>query len=295
MFSDINYIIRLKRYLIHIISFFVVFIPLAKSQDIHQTLIYANEQSESGSIDEAIGLYHRVLFFDSLHIYSFEACKNLVSCYIFKNDYVKAREYSKIAGNYATNDSLRNEMIFQTAYLYLLENDYNYALIELFGINEDGSDYFSRKKDFYLGTAYFQQTDFKKSFDYFVACIDSTDKQNRDALDENFAEIFHIQKRYNPKTARTLSMIFPGTGQIYSGDLRGALNSLLLTTGLAFLYINTAINYSFIDATVSVLPWFQRYYQGGFENAGKATVIKKERKIKEHYQQILSVIKQTKL
>ena len=69
---------------------------------------------------------------------------------------------------------------------------------------------------------------------------------------------------------------------------------MLLTAGLAALYINTAAHYTFIDATISVLPWFQRYYQGGFENAGKATEIKREKKIKQQYQEILSVIEQSK-
>ncbi len=257
-------------------------------------MVYADQQSEMGNIDEAISLYRRVLFFDSLNVYSFEACAQLASCYTLKKDYVKAREFSKIAGNLASSDSLRNEMIFQVAYLYLLENDYNYALIELFGINDSGSYYFKSKKNFYLGISYFQLTDYSRARNFFSVCLDSADIKNQQLLDDIFNNIAHLRKRYNPKTATTLSVFIPGSGQLYCGDYKGALNSLLLTAGLAILYVNTAVNYTFIDATISVLPWFQRYYQGGFENAGKATIIKRERKIKEQYQQILSVIEQSK-
>jgi hypothetical protein len=45
-----------------------------------------------------------------------------------------------------------------------------------------------------------------------------------------------------------------------------------------------------MDASISVLPWFQRYYQGGYQNAEKAAMIKKENSIKKQYHKILSVI-----
>ena len=254
----------------------------------------ADEQSEWGNLDEAISLYHRVLFFDSLINYSYEACKNLASCYILKKDFVKAREFSRIAGNLSPTDSMSNEMIFQVAYLHLLENDFNYALIDLYGIRDLNSDYFRNKKNFYLGIAFFQQTDYQKSYGYFAGCLDSTDSRSLKALKNVFDEVAHLEKRYQPKTARILSIILPGAGQLYCGEYKAAINSFLLTAGLALLAVNTAINYTFVDAAVSVLPWFQRYYQGGFENAGKATIIKKERKIKEQYQHVLSVIEQSK-
>lgn len=258
-------------------------------------MAYADQQAGWGNYNEAISLYRRVLFFDTLNNSSAEVCKKLASCYIVTKDYVKAREFSKIAGNLANNDSVRNEMIFQTAYLYLLENDYNYALIELYGINDLGTTYFESKKNFYLGVALFQQTDYKESREYFAGCIDSADKESLQALNDVFDQIKKIDKRYNPKTAKILSIFIPGSGQVYSGDFKGSVNSLILTAGLAALYINSAINYTFIDATVSILPWLQRYYQGGYENAARSAIIKKERKIKEQYHQVISVIEKSKL
>jgi tetratricopeptide (TPR) repeat protein len=261
-----------------------------KAQNIEQTIDLASRQFDMGNTQEAISLYRRVLYFDSLNIYSYEVARNLASCYISENDFTRARAFSKMAGNLAPTDSLRTSLIFQVAYLYLVENDYNYALIELYGIDDSQSDYFQQKKNFYLGAACFQQTDYRKSIDYFLKCVDSTGYDRREALNDILEEINHIDKRYNPKTARILSMILPGLGQLYCGEYTGAVNSFALLTGLAALYINTIYQYSLIDATISILPWFQRYYQGGYQNAETAAIIKKENKIKQQYHNILSVI-----
>ncbi|MBN2212990.1 MAG: hypothetical protein JW723_01995 [Bacteroidales bacterium] len=280
----------MKKLSVTISNLIIIALCTCNAQNIEKTLDFASRQFNTGNIKEAISLYRRVLYFDSLNIYSYEVAGNLAACYISENDYNKARAFSKMAGNLAPADSLRTELIFQVAYLYLLENNYNYALIELFGINVPSSDYFLLKRNFYLGVAYFQKTDYQKSIDHFLKCTDSTNDAQREALNYILEEINHINKRYNPKTARVLSMILPGLGQLYCGEYKGAVNSLLLISGLAFLYINTIYHYSFIDASIAILPWFQRYHQGGYQNAGKAAIIKREKKIKEQYHNILSVI-----
>ncbi len=261
-----------------------------EAQNLRQTLDFATRQFNMGNTQEAISLYRRVLYFDSLNIHSYDACRNLATCYISVNDYPRAREFSRMAGNLAPTDSLRAEQIFQLAYLYLLGNDYHYALIELLGLKESGSGYFQMKRNFYLGVACFQQTDYQKSIGYFLECIDTTNLERRVELINIMEEVMQIEKRYNPKTAKILSMILPGLGQLYCGEYKGAVNSLALTAGLASLYIITIYNYSFVDASVSVLPWFQRYYQGGYQNAEKAAIIRKQKKIRQQYHNILSVI-----
>jgi tetratricopeptide (TPR) repeat protein len=280
----------LKKYLLLIDGLILVSLFSAEAQNLSQTMDFASRQYQRGNTDEAISLYQRVLFFDSLNIHSFEACRNLASCYISVDNNSKAREFSRMAGNLAPTDSLKNEQIFQLAYLYLAEDDYNYALIELLGLEESGSGYFQMKRNFYLGVAYFQQTDYQKSIGFFLKCIDSTNRGSREELINILDEVRHIEKRYNPKTAKILSMILPGLGQLYCGEYLGAVNSLVLTAGLAVLYIITIDKYSFADATISVLPWFQRYYQGGFQNAEKAAIKRRQNRIKKQYQQILTVI-----
>ena len=97
-------------------------------------------------------------------------------------------------------------------------------------------------------------------------------------------------RRTNPAIPTTMSIIIPGLGQLYLGDLKSALNSFMLTSGFALLFIHTALEYSLIDAAASVLPWYQRYYQGGYENAGKIALKKREKKLTYEYKKILGLI-----
>jgi len=263
---------------------------LGRTQDIEQTLQFAKEQMAWDNVDKAIPAFRRVLFFDTSHTLSYETCKNLASCYILKMNYQKARKFSRLAYNFTTDDSVKNEIKFQLAYLYLFEKDYNYALIELLGLKNFKDEYFKKKKAFYLGITYFEKADYDKSLNKFVECLDSSDIEKKAELMAVFAKIKRFEKRYNPKITRTLSMIIPGSGQLYCGDYKEAINSVVLTTILGYLFINTAANYSFIDAFISVSPWFQRYYQGGFDNAKDAALLKKHKKIDEQYQYILTLL-----
>lgn len=281
----------MNRFSIIISSLFLIFHSAAWSQNISQTFEYAGQQLNRGNTGQAISLFRRVLFFDSTGTFSYEACKKLVTCYIYIRDYARAEEFSGFAANLAPNDSQSVEQIFQTAFIKLLKNEPEYAMIELYGISDSLSYYFQVKKNFYLGVTCFQLENYRNAIDYFVRC-NGADEKCRAILIDILKEINHIERRYNPKTARLLSIILPGSGQLYCGDIKGAINSLALTTGLVLLYINTAANYSFIDAAISVLPWFQRYYQGGYQNAAKAALKRRQKRINIQYQKILTVLDQ---
>ena len=77
-----------------------------------------------------------------------------------------------------------------------------------------------------------------------------------------------------------LSMIFPGAGQFYAGDLKNGFNSLILNAGLLTWFVSYAFTYSTIDAAFTIGPWFYRYYLGGFQRAGKMVTIKKGKTVK---------------
>lgn len=90
-----------------------------------------------------------------------------------------------------------------------------------------------------------------------------------------------------------MSMIIPGLGQLYAGDIKNGLNSLILTGGLFSLGIYSAINNGFLDASLSVIPWFQRYYQGGFNKAQIIAKAKIEKKRYQIFNQLLDEVSKT--
>jgi predicted RND superfamily exporter protein len=61
---------------------------------------------------------------------------------------------------------------------------------------------------------------------------------------------------------------------------------MLLSGLLIGLGVNRIINYTFLDGIMSVGPWYQRYYVGGFTRAKKGA----EDKIAKERQKIMMAI-----
>jgi tetratricopeptide (TPR) repeat protein len=259
------------------------------NQDIDETFEFGNNQRKAGNYDNAIEAYRKVLFFDSSGVYSFKASVNLSVCYLEEDEFNKSQYYTDLAYALCDNDSIKNELIFQKAANFIEYEYYDQALIELLNLDRLTSEYFENKKNFYLGVVYFQKKNFNSSNEHFNNCIDTIYIAEKQKLSHLFSEINHVYRRYNPKFAWTLSLIIPGLGQIYCGDIKSGLNSLILTGALGFLFINTAINYTLLDAFISVGPWYQRYYQGGFQNAERAAIQRREKEIALIYSGIMDI------
>lgn len=263
------------------------------SQDLSQTYMYANTQLSMGNLQSAIPAFHRVLFFSPLGeddgSYRGDSYRQLGNCYFELNDYDKAASYYDLAYFSSSNDSVKIEMLFKKTQCLLLMNDYRFALVELLGLDDSLDGYFQRRKDFYLGISYFGLNQFEKSELYFLNSIDDTFKEEKYVIEGLFKKNEKID-RLNPKTAKILSMILPGLGQFYSGDVKNGLNSLVLTSAFLLIGINTALSYSIFDAVFAIMPWYQRYYIGGVKKA-EAIARKKVRKKRSGvYHEIIDTI-----
>ncbi len=85
--------------------------------------------------------------------------------------------------------------------------------------------------------------------------------------------VFASPKRFyrpNSTVALILSAVLPGSGQLYAKEYREAGNSFLINSVFIFYYIRIFNLYGPLDAFIAVLPWFQRYYVGGY---GKASLL----------------------
>jgi hypothetical protein len=142
-----------------------------------------------------------------------------------------------------------------------------------------------KRLNFFLATCYFGLGDFSKARTYFEYCVELKDVKK---VEDLFSRK-NLQS-LSPKTAKILSMIIPGLGQAYSHDLKSGLNSLFLTSGLIALGINISIRYSPVDAIFAVLPWYQRYYTGGFGKARDIASRKRQVKRNEVYNKMLKLI-----
>ena len=90
---------------------------------------------------------------------------------------------------------------------------------------------------------------------------------NINQVESSFSHLERKIRRTNPKVASALSMVLPGSGQVYSGNFSSGINSLLLTTTALSIFTIISFRYSPIEAILSVFPYYQRYYIGGVINA----------------------------
>jgi tetratricopeptide (TPR) repeat protein len=252
------------------------------AQNFEETLKFADYQFSSGKLAEASKTYQRALFFSEgrLNLYIF---RKIAEISYLKMDYETAQKFYGLAYNMADNDSLKTELLFDKASCQILNKNFQLALIDLFSVT-DTSKIIQRRLNFFLATCYFGLEDFNQAKTYFESCTGLNDRKE-------LSDLFSGKKLLSPspKKARIMSMILPGLGQTYSGDIKSGLNSLLLTSGLIALGIKISISYSPVDAIFAILPWYQRYYTGGYGKAEDIARKRLEQKRNNTYTRILKL------
>jgi hypothetical protein len=256
------------------------------AQNFEETVLFADRQFENQNYQLAVKEYQRALFFSKGEKTDY-LYQQIARAFFKNSQFAQAAYFYDLSYKTSTNDSLKKELTFNKAECYLLMSDYRQSVYELISLGNDLSSYFKGKQDFYLAVSYFGLEEFGKSEAHFIRLV-----KNEPKLVNEISGMFSRKNLYrpSPKTAKTLSRIIPGTGQLYAGDLKNALNSLVLTGGLAFLGIHVYTEYSLFDSIMSVFPWFYRYYQGGSNKAHKIAHEKREIKRDKTYQSILKVL-----
>ncbi len=274
----------LKRQLIYLVLVFnLTIIYSAKSQDVATLFDLATVLKNEGNYEAALKLYQRISFFGDGYK-STDCLLNTADAYFVLNDFAQAKEFYELAYFSTSNDSIRNLIALSKAAIFIYEKKFLEALQELYSTNDDLN--ISMTKNIFLATAYYGLNKFEESKSAFNEVISDSVKKNQ--LIKLIAKAERVQKK-NPKTARVLSMIIPGMGQFYAGDIKNGINSLLITGAFFYLTINTALQYSFLEAT-SVLPWFSRYYIGGYNRAQTITINRIEEKQFRLFQQIMKIV-----
>lgn len=231
------------------------------AQNATQCLSIAKDLYSIGEYEEAIRFYRRVLYFDeNLAVDSYF---NIGETYLSTKQFEKARYYFSLAEQKETSDSVKNEIRFRTVTSYILENNVMFAKAELLGIDDANSEYFKRKKTFYLGVVAFKRQDIDEAERYFKTLFSNSQIAELEALIKEGRKI----NNKKPYLAMAMSVVLPGAGQAYAGEWGDAANSFFLNLVTTTLYVYVWYEYSFIDAVIAVLPWWHRYYVGGFTNA----------------------------
>jgi hypothetical protein len=234
----------------------------SQAQSIEKTYALGKKLYEEGNFQASEDAFRRVIFFDKKDQYGAKVNLFYANSLYFSNKYSEANYYYDLA-YFNADEHTKAEILLQKTSCYLLLQNYSYARMELLNLQDQLSPEQDKMKVFYTAMLEFAEGNFMESKVAFKEIVKDTTQIN--ILFEKNSKI----DRLNPKTAKVLSIIIPGSGQIYAGDWKAGINSLILTGGLFYLGLNSAIKNSFLDAAIGVLPWFQRYYNGGFKRAEK--------------------------
>ena len=262
------------------------FVPvLSQGQTAQQLYSHAIDLYSSCDYSSAVSSLRRVIFFDDTTYH--EAYKVLGDCYKKMDEKDKSLYYYKLAKNSAESDSISKEIQFDIVGVHLIFNEPNYALINLFSIKIGESNYFFRKKELYTSFANFLAYNFALSEKHFKNTIDTSNKELVSSIDLLYKEA-QLNDASNVYLPMILSII-PGLGQMYLGNFEAGINSLALTGLFAGLYIYSIAQLGLLDAIITFLPWFHRYYSGGMLQAKSLAVKKKEREFLTAYNQLVQI------
>jgi tetratricopeptide (TPR) repeat protein len=253
-------------------------------QSLSQSFGFANELYDQKSYQNAVEAYKRVLFFDSSSVYSKQIFPKIADSFFNLARYQESAEYYDLA-YFSTEDStLKDRYILKKIACFLILKQYDYAEVELLNLEQKIDPVIQKERDFAEAVLRFAKEEYATSEVLFKSLVN--DSTEVDVLFEKNRKVDKI----SPKRAKIMSMIIPGLGQLYVGDIKNGLNSFILSVGLFSLGVRSAIINNPLDAAISTLPWFQRYYQGGFKKAELIAMAKIQEKRYKIYNQLLDEV-----
>lgn len=247
----------------------------SKSNNIESIISFGDTLYLNRNYCIALQEYRRAFFFAGSE-HKCKLGKKIADCYINLNDFKMARSFYDSVMFYSKNDSQRISCEFQKILCFMKENNFGYALIKLNNLKVEDEIQLQRRKNLYQGICYFGIGQYNASYQYFMNSISETDTIKRLQL-QHLYENQNVLKRPNSSLAIMLSLIIPGTGQFYSGDIKDGLNSLFLLSGI--FYLGTIVSSS---GLVLIVTLFCRYYLGGIVHA-KQIADRKRKEIKYVY------------
>jgi tetratricopeptide (TPR) repeat protein len=272
------------KYLLFPFFYFLFCSPTeSRSANIDSIISFGDSLSLTGNYIRALNEYQRAYFFAGIELKSGVGGK-IADCYMLLNDFRTARSFYDTVLFYSKNESQRISSEFQKILCFMKENNFGYALIKLNNLEVKDEIQLQRRKSLYQGICNFGIGQFDESYPYFLNSISKTDTIKRSQIQLLF-ENQKVLKRPNSNVAIILSLIIPGTGQFYSGDVKNGLNSLILLSGI--LYLGTVVSSS---GLALIVPLFLKYYIGGVVHSKQIAERKRVENRYAYYTNLMEVL-----
>jgi TM2 domain-containing membrane protein YozV len=237
----------------------------AAAQDklvLEKQFAFAKDLQSQGQLFDAVTEYERLLCFDTLHQYGFDANKNIAACYRRGAKYKEAVTYAGASLKYAKNRDDIHETKIELVKLHLLNRTFSSASNILSSMEKDTADKSGEQEiHYWRGWICMFSNEWEKAADEF-AFVDSAQSLRQFCMQTE-------KKQYPVTTLKILSAVIPGSGQMITGHVWNGLLSLGWNALWGYLTVEAAVADRVGDALlIGDLLWL-RFYTGNIENAGK--------------------------
>jgi len=256
----------------------------SKSGDIESVIRFGDSLYFNRNYLPALREYQRAYFFANKDLKS-SLGKKIADCFFSLENYNSAENYYDSALFYSSEDSLRISLELNSVLCIMMLNNFGNALMKLRDIQMIPFPYLQKKQILYQGICHFGNGEYDKSYNYFQAYLSPEDTIKKSRLKDLFENHKSLKRPYS-SLAVALSIVLPGAGQVYSGDIKDGLNSFLLLSGIVYL----GSTFSFPSNLLIIAPLFQRYYAGGIINAKNKADSKRKEKQYEYYTGLMNIL-----
>ncbi|HMP99928.1 MAG TPA: hypothetical protein PKC24_09120, partial [Cyclobacteriaceae bacterium] len=113
--------------------------------------------------------------------------------------------------------------------------------------------------------------------------------------DVNQYEEILNHKFKNPKKAQNLSLVIPGSGQMYAGFPLKGLFSLTVQAGLVYFSVESFLNAYYLSGVFTGVALFYMFYNGGARYAAKLATQNNEKVVQSFNDKISTIIIENEL
>lgn len=248
------------------------------AQSAEETLLTAEKLMLRGKRDTAVNLYRRALFFTPKKKAGY-AWQKAAFTADRANEFRIVREFADSALVHIplSDTAAYRESLFLKAKALLMLHENRQALELLLSRQAFYNPETTARAALLWGIAYLENEQFAKAREAFSFLFSDAEERKHCELNRLFSDSSVFQKPRS-ETARILSTIIPGGGQLYAGYPEEALNSFVLNASLFVLLYRFSADYSWYNAWLSIYPWYERYYSSNILRASR--LAEEKRKLK---------------
>lgn len=247
-----------------------------KSTGIESVIGFGDSIFHARQYEKALHEYQRAFFFSG-HTLKSMLGEKIAACHIAMENFQLARDYYDSAKCYATSCQQWTELELHKIRCYMMEDQFGVALLRLNELEADTGRDFQGRGHLYQGICCFGTGQFGAMREHFLKCIPATDTLRISQLHACFGQARLLSKP-SPVLAMILSIVLPGAGQVYAGDVKEGLNSLVLLGGLVYTGASGILSVPYMT-----VPFIQRYYLGGIMHAKALAESRRERNRYEYF------------